>query len=151
MTGTGALGERLFATLSGGEKQRVIIAGALVQLEPDPSGMRSDAPQALLLDEPTASLDPRYQLEVAEILRSLNRDRQISIVLATHDLMFAASVCKRLALVREGEIIATGTTAEVLTPQNIERLYGIEADVRYLDDAGHLAVIPLRTLSAPRR
>ena len=113
-------------------------------LEPAAAATAGGKLQALLLDEPTSSLDPRYQLEVAEILKSLNRERQIAIVLATHDLMFAASVCRRLALMRDGEIIADGPTREVLTRENIERLYGIEVEVRAIDDRGHLAIVPIR-------
>ena len=79
-----AFATRLFSTLSGGEKQRVVIASALAQQA-----------ELLLLDEPTASLDPGYQLEIAELLRALNRQRGIGLVLSTHDLNLAASVCDR--------------------------------------------------------
>ena len=78
-TGTTALERRAFDTLCGGEKQRVVIAGALAQ-----------ASDILLLDEPTASLDLRYQLEIAALLTTLNRDRGTTMVLSTHDLNLAA-------------------------------------------------------------
>src|SRR5687767_1849201 len=80
-TGTDHLADRPYMTLSGGEKQRVVIASALAQ-----------APDVLLLDEPTASLDLGYQLEVASLLSRLNRDRSVTMVLATHDLNLAASL-----------------------------------------------------------
>ena len=81
-TGTAHLGRPPFITLSGGEKQRVVIAGALAQ-----------APDVLLLDEPTASLDLGYQLEIASLLRRLNRDSGVTMVLSTHDLNLAAALC----------------------------------------------------------
>ncbi len=92
--------------LSGGEQQRVVIASALAQQA-----------ELLLLDEPTASLDPGYQLEIAELLRALHRQRGIGLVLSTHDLNLAASVCDTLVLLRDGEVVAAGATAEVLTPR----------------------------------
>ena len=132
-TGTVALAGRAFMTLSGGEKQRVVIASALAQ-----------SPDILLLDEPTASLDLGYQLEVASLLAQLNRQRGVTMVLATHDLNLAASLCDRLVLVREGGVLADGPTADVLTPDLIRRLYDVDADVRYHDAAGHLTVVPVR-------
>ena len=107
-TGTAELEARQFNTLSGGEKQRVVIASALAQ-----------SSDILLLDEPTASLDLGYQLEVASLLRRLNRDRGVTIAVSTHDLNFAASVCQRLLMLREGRVIAAGTTHEVMTPEHI--------------------------------
>jgi iron complex transport system ATP-binding protein len=88
-TGTAHLADRAYITLSGGEKQRVVIASALAQ-----------APEVLLLDEPTASLDLRYQLEVASLLSRLRRERSVTMVLATHDLNLAASLCDTLVLPR---------------------------------------------------
>ncbi len=147
-TGTRAFATRPIATLSGGEKQRVVIASALAQLGDGdrsdmPSGASRSAFAALLLDEPTASLDPAYQLEVRGILARLNRDRRIAVVVSTHDLAFAATLCRELVLIRDGCVLAAGPTDEVLTPSNIESLYGITADVRRHDVAGHLVVVPL--------
>lgn len=132
-TGTGQFATRLFSTLSGGEQQRVVIASALTQQA-----------ELLLLDEPTASLDPGYQLEIAELLRALHRDRGIGLVLSTHDLNLAAAVCDTLVLLRQGEIVAAGPTSDVLTPDTIASLYGIHADVHFHDAAGHLVVVPVR-------
>jgi iron complex transport system ATP-binding protein len=162
-TGTQGLEDRLFATLSGGEKQRVIIAAALAQISgssggpavnrergqppihdsrPDP---RIDTGTGLLLlDEPTAALDLAYQLEVATLLRDLQRRTPIAIVISTHDLNFAASLCRTLVLLKDGLVLAAGPTADVLTPGNIRALYGVEAEVVTHHDAGHLIVVPLR-------
>jgi cobalamin transport system ATP-binding protein len=132
-TGTLALADRPFLTLSGGEKQRAIIAGALAQ-----------AADVMLLDEPTAALDPGYQIEIAALLGRLNADRGVTIVVATHDLNFAAGLCRHLLLLREGRVLAAGPTSEVLTRDSVRALYDVEADVRFHEGAGHLTVVPLR-------
>jgi len=132
-TGTAHLSSRPYATLSGGEKQRVVIASALAQ-----------SPDVLLLDEPTASLDLAYQLEVASLLSRLNRDRGVTMVLATHDLNLAASLCDFLVLLRAGGVLAQGPTREVLTGALVQQLYNVEADVRFHEAAGHLTVVPIR-------
>ena len=132
-TGTAHLATRSYMTLSGGEKQRVVIASALAQ-----------APDLMLLDEPTASLDLGYQLTIAALLKQLNRERGVTLILATHDLNLAASVCDSLVLLRHGQVLALGPTADVLTPARVRALYDIEADVVFHDGAGHLPVTPIR-------
>ena len=120
-------------TLSGGEKQRVVIASALAQ-----------TPDVLLLDEPTASLDLAYQLEVASLLDRLNHDRGATLVLATHDLNLAASLCNSLVLIRSGRVLAQGPTRDVLNGATIQQLYDVEADVQFHESSGHLTVVPIR-------
>jgi iron complex transport system ATP-binding protein len=151
-TGTRGLADRQFATLSGGEKQRVIIAAALAQitLGSDPSrteGPRSERPGSdpslLLLDEPTAALDLAYQLEIAHLLQKLQQQRRLAIAVSTHDLNFAASLCRTLVLLKDGRVLAAGPTADVLTPDRIRQLYGVRADVTRHPDAGHLVVVPI--------
>jgi iron complex transport system ATP-binding protein len=134
-TGTEHLAGRAYMTLSGGEKQRVVIASALTQ-----------TPDVLLLDEPTASLDLSYQLEVASLLTRLNRDRGVTMVLATHDLNLAAAICDRLVLMRSGRVFAQGPTREVLTVSTIQRVYGVDTDVSFHPAAGHVTVTPLRRI-----
>jgi iron complex transport system ATP-binding protein len=134
-TGTEHLAARAYMTLSGGEKQRVVIASALTQ-----------TPDVLLLDEPTASLDLSYQLEVASLLTRLNQDRGVTMVLATHDLNLAAAICDRLVLLRSGRVFAQGPTREVLTVSTIQRVYGVDADVSFHPAAGHVTVTPLRRI-----
>jgi cobalamin transport system ATP-binding protein len=161
-TGTRELEGRLFATLSGGEKQRVIIAAALAQIsgsdleflgEPGSgAGESRSRPGILLLDEPTAALDLAYQLEVATLLRDLQRRSPIAIVISTHDLNFAAGLCRTLVLLKDGVVLAAGPTEEVLTVRNIRALYGVEAEVQSHAGAGHLVVVPMRRVkpgSAP--
>jgi len=135
-TGTAHLADRYFHTLSGGEKQRVVIAAALAQ-----------AAAILLLDEPTASLDLGYQLEVAATLERLNLDHGVTLAISTHDLNLAASICRELVLMRQGRVIASGPTEEVLTPERVRELYDVEADVHHHAASGHLTVTPVRRLT----
>ena len=141
-TGTLSLKPRSFATLSGGEKQRVVIAAALAQIfrqKPDAAG----ASGILLLDEPTASLDLGYQLEVVSLLTRLHRERKLAIVVSTHDLNLAASLCRELVLIRDGRVLGIGPTADVLTKAHIRQLYGVDADV-IEHPSGHRVVVGLR-------
>jgi iron complex transport system ATP-binding protein len=131
-TGTQQLESRLFNTLSGGEKQRVVIAGALAQ-----------NPDILLLDEPTASLDLAYQLEIRSILHRLNRTRDLTIVVSTHDLNFAASLCRELFLLHQGHVLAAGATERMLEPTLIRQLYGVDVDISANPRTGQLTVIPV--------
>jgi len=142
-TGTDKLEDRSFTTLSGGEKQRVIIASALAQLTPAKVAVSTAVDSVLLLDEPTASLDLGYQLELVSTLRTLNQDRPITMVVSTHDLNFAASLCHELVLLRDGRVIATGPTESVLTRANIRALYDVDVDITRHAAAGHLAVVPI--------
>lgn len=132
LTGTRSLAGRVFDTLSGGEKQRVVIAGALAQQA-----------KTMLLDEPTTALDPRYQLEIAALLRRLNAEHGVTMAVATHDLNMAASLCRELVLLREGRVLAAGPTGEVLTEASVRALYDLDAEVRYHERAGHVTVVPV--------
>ena len=134
-TGTSALADRPFDQLSGGEKQRVVIAAALAQ-----------SARLLLLDEPTASLDLGYQLEVSALLKTLNGDHGVTMAISTHDLNLAASICRELILMRGGRVLAAGPTHDVLTPENVRRLYDVEADVHVHEETGHITVVPVRRL-----
>ena len=156
-TGTLPLETRPFSTLSGGEKQRVIIAAALAQISGsvvsgfsrnsvgfsrNSSGVSRKTP-ILLLDEPTAALDLKYQLETASLLRSLHQAHALSVVISTHDLNFAASLCQTLVMLKGGRVIAAGPVDEVLTPARIRDLYEVDAEVTRHARTGHLTVIPL--------
>jgi iron complex transport system ATP-binding protein len=131
-TGTTAFESRAFSTLSGGEKQRVVIAGALAQ-----------SAEVLLLDEPTAALDLRYQFEIITLLRRLNAERGTTVIVSTHDLNLAAALCDRMVLLRGGRIMAQGATGEVLTPEHVRALYEIDADVQFHQRAGRMMVVPI--------
>ena len=145
-TDTLALEDRPFGTLSGGEKQRVIIAAALAQIAGAAGGSG-----ILLLDEPTVALDLAYQLELADLLRDLQRRRPMAIAVSTHDLNFAAGLCRTLVLLKNGAVLAAGPTEEVLTPAGIRALYGVEADVRRHEATGRLVVVPIRRVPGGTR
>ena len=127
-TGTRDLAARPFTQLSGGERQRVIIASALAQLDDRVTNGTSsgDARPLLFMDEPTASLDLRYQLELATLLRRLNGEREITIVLSTHDLRLASSICTNVVMLAHGRVLATGAPKDVLTAPLVGRLYGVD-------------------------
>jgi iron complex transport system ATP-binding protein len=144
-TGTLSLQNRPFDTLSGGEKQRAIVAAALAQI----SGAQADG--ILLLDEPTVALDLAYQLELAELLREWHRHASMTIVVSTHDLNFAANLCTSLVLLKDGRVLASGATEDVLTSEQIRRLYDVEADVSRHASTGRMVVVPLRrALTQPK-
>lgn len=109
------LAHRSIGDVSGGERQRAIIARALTQ-----------EPQVLLLDEPTAFLDLNHQLEIGLILRRLNGARGLTVVLVSHDLNLASELCDRLLLLNSGEIVRIGTPEEVIRPELLRAVYGCE-------------------------
>src|SRR3989338_1545202 len=98
--------------LSSGERQRIILAKALTQ-----------EPVLLFLDEPTSHLDIGHQVQILNLLKRLNRQTNLTIVMVLHDLNLASSYCGRLILLKEGKIFKDGTPDEVLTYQNIEAVY----------------------------
>lgn len=144
-TGTADMEQRQFRTLSGGEKQRVVMASALAQFETtaETGDDRLDPTRVLLLDEPTSSLDLAFQLETAALLRRLNREHRTTAVVCTHDLNFAAGVCHDLVLMREGRVLAAGPTETVLTPETIAAVYDVDADVHRHPVSHQLTVVPL--------
>jgi iron complex transport system ATP-binding protein len=141
-TGTLDLESRYFNTLSGGEKQRVVIAGALAQFNRR-ADAQADATEALLLDEPSASLDLAYQLEIRSILQALNQDRNLTIVVSTHDLNLAAGLCRELILLHRGRVLASGPAESMLEPALIRKLYGVDVDIATHPRTGHLVVVPI--------
>jgi iron complex transport system ATP-binding protein len=111
-TDTLALAALPLEELSGGERQRAMLARALAQ-----------QPRLLVLDEPTSHLDLRYQAETAQLLRRLNGERGVTILLVSHDLNLAAELCDRLLLLHEGRVARVGTPGEVLEPSLLERVF----------------------------
>jgi iron complex transport system ATP-binding protein len=146
-TGTLEFKDRPFATLSGGEKQRVVIASALAQIF-RLEEMDGVAAGYLLLDEPTASLDLGYQLEVAALLKRLHDERGIAIVISTHDLALAGTLCERVILLRNGEVVADGTVDEALTPAHVRTVYGVEVDV-LAHASGRRVLVPIGRSERP--
>jgi iron complex transport system ATP-binding protein len=121
-----ALGTRRYLGLSGGEQQRVQFARALVQV------LAARAPgqyRMLFLDEPISSLDPRHQLLLLQAVRALGREEDLAVFVVLHDVNLAARWCDRLLLLSNGRTVADGTPVDVLTPQNMERVYALPARV----------------------
>jgi len=112
-TGVLELADMPLEHLSGGERQRAVIARAVAQ-----------EPRLLVLDEPTAHLDLRYQVEAAALLRRLNRERGMTILLVSHDLNLAAEVCDRLLLLNGGRAAAIGSAEAVLDEALLGSVFG---------------------------
>jgi len=112
LTDTFGLKDKRLDALSAGERQRVVIARALAQ-----------EPELLFLDEPTAHLDIGHQVQILDLLKKLNRINNLTIVMILHDLNLASAYANRVALLDKGEIFKEGSPAEVLTYQNIEKVY----------------------------
>ncbi len=106
---------RFFTELSGGEKQRAILAQALAQ-----------EPKILLLDEPASNLDVSFQLKLFDFLKKLNKEG-MTIICVVHDLNLALSYFEKTLLLHKGRVVAEGPTEEVLQPTLIEKTYGIKA------------------------
>jgi iron complex transport system ATP-binding protein len=110
---------RYFDELSGGEKQKIAMARAIVQ-----------EPEFLLLDEPTSNLDIRHQLEVMNIVKKLVLQRRISAVMAMHDLNLASRFSDIVVMLKDRGIYTMGDPVSVLTPENIEKVYGVKSEVK---------------------
>lgn len=127
-----SLADRLVQTLSGGELQRVRIARALAQ-----------QPRALVLDEPTASLDIRHEMAILELLKG-SAECGITILLVTHHLDLAARYADRILLLDHGRLVAEGTPGEVLTPETVRDVYRWPVAVREDEVTRSTRVVPLR-------
>lgn len=137
-TGLASYRERLVGSLSGGEAQRAWIAMALAQ-----------RPKILMLDEPTTYLDIAHQLEVLELIRSINRELGITVVMVLHDLNQASAYSDRICVLRDGHMTMTGSPRQVLTPELIRDVYGVEAEVTHAAADGSLRIhIQKRTEAA---
>ncbi len=122
---------RSFNEISGGEKQRVMIASAI-----------SQKPEVMLLDEPTSALDIKYQIEVLSILKQLNERENKSLILAMHDLHLASKFCKRLILLKEGRVFCDGPPEAVLKKEILEEVYEVKVKIFQDDEDGSLLVVP---------
>jgi iron complex transport system ATP-binding protein len=123
-TGLSPFASRQVNTLSGGERQRAWIAMTLAQ-----------KPRILLLDEPTTHLDICYQLEILNLIARLNKEQKITIVMALHDMNYAARYSDTVAVLSQGSLYVSGHPIEVITQKMFRGVFGVEADI-WLDDNG---------------
>lgn len=131
----GDLAMRDFASLSGGQKQMALLARAICQ-----------EPAVLLLDEPTSALDIRHQLEVLEIVSNLVKERQMSAIIALHDLNLGARYTDSMIMLRSGKIFSAGKADELYTPEMIEEVYGVKAVILSVLGKPHVVpVSPVKT------
>lgn len=130
LLGLGDMAMRQFNELSGGERQKVVIARALAQ-----------EPEILLLDEPTSNLDLRHQLEVLKLISSAVREKGVSAVTAMHDLNLASRFSDKVLFLKEGKVYDVGKPQEVLNSENIKAVYGVETIIN--KDSGIPHIIPL--------
>ncbi len=113
-TGMSSFRTRLLGSLSGGERRRARIAMTLAQ-----------DPQVLLLDEPSAFLDPAVALEITSLLRDLVRKNGISMIVVLHDFNLAARFASRIMFLRDGRILCDGTPAETMTPETFKKAFDL--------------------------
>ncbi len=109
---------RPFNGLSAGQRQKVMLARGFVQ-----------EPKILLLDEPTSNLDIKHMLEVMKMLKKMSTEKEITVIMVNHDLNIASKFADRIVLMSEGGIFAAGSPMEVVTRDNIRKVYGVEAEV----------------------
>jgi iron complex transport system ATP-binding protein len=128
-----ALRERIFGELSGGEKQRALIAMALAQ-----------EPRILLLDEATAHLDIRHKLEILELVTRLNRETGVTVLMTSHDLGLTADFSRRVILLKDGRIAADGRPDDVLNGEAAREVFGCELRMHRDPETGSAAVFPVR-------
>ena len=118
MLGISDLAMRPFNMLSAGQHQKVMLARGLAQ-----------EPEILLLDEPTANLDVKHQLDVTRLLHRLSREKRIIVVMICHDLNIASKYADNILLMSQGTIFAAGTPKEVMTVENIKEVYDVDSEV----------------------
>jgi cobalamin transport system ATP-binding protein len=133
----GEFAGRMMGTMSGGERQRVVIARALAQEAP-----------VLLLDEPTSALDIGHQQQALELVTELREQQAITVVSAMHDLTLAGTYTDRLVLLDGGSVVASGDAAEVLTAERLGEVFHVCVTVDVDPDDGTVIVVPRRGFPA---
>ncbi len=123
------LAMRPFNELSAGQHQRVMLARGLAQ-----------EPEILLLDEPTANLDIRHQMDVIRLLKQLSVKRGIVVIMISHDLNIAAKYSDNIIMMSEGTIYAVGKPVDVITPESVKAVYGVDTDVVLSDGRPHMII-----------
>lgn len=124
LTGISGMSDRLINTMSGGERQRVIIARAIAQ-----------SPEIILMDEPTLHLDINMQFEVLDLVSDLAKRKGLTVIIVSHDLPMVARYCDRMILIHDRTVYAEGTPEEILTPENMRTVFNIDAKFE-IDERG---------------
>ena len=130
LLGVEDLAMRSFDELSAGQHQRVMIARGLTQ-----------EPKVLMLDEPTANLDVKYQMLVMKMLRDITRLKDISVLIICHDLNVTSMFADDIILLNGGKVFAQGTSEEVLTEENVETVYGVKCKVSTIQGRPHISLL----------
>ena len=138
------LSERYYTSLSGGEKQRVHLARVMAQLHGEDS-----EPRLLLLDEPTSALDLLHQEVALQLAHTLCKEQGFAVLVVLHDLNLAAAWADRIVLMKQGELRFEGEPGEVLTPEMLKEIYGIDVVVMSHPTTGRPIVTVDRALSGP--
>jgi ferric hydroxamate transport system ATP-binding protein len=118
LTHISGMADRMVDTLSGGERQRAWIAMLVAQ----------DS-ACLLLDEPTSALDIAHQMDVLALIKRLSREKGLSVIIVLHDINMASRFCDRLYALKSGQLIASGTPADLMTRDTLNAIYGVDMDV----------------------
>ena len=129
-TGLVRFAERHINTMSGGERQRVIIARAIAQ-----------TPTILLMDEPTLHLDISMQFDALNLVHNLSREKGMTVVIVSHDLGMVARYCDRIVMIHKHKIFADGTPEEVLTPENMRTVFNVDAELSTDNKTGRRTVL----------
>ncbi len=128
LTGISGMADRLINTMSGGERQRVIIARAIAQ-----------DPEIILMDEPTLHLDINMQFEALDLVSELSEKKGLTVVIVSHDLPMVARYCDRIVLMHDRGIYAEGRPEDILTPENMRTVFNIDARFE-IDERGQKTV-----------
>jgi iron complex transport system ATP-binding protein len=124
------LAERSFNELSAGQHQKVMLARGLAQ-----------QPKVMFLDEPTSNLDIKYQLEITRLLRKLAREKRMIVVMISHDINIAARYSDNILLMSNGGIYAVGRPEDVITAENISKVYDVKCNVEMYNGRPHVFLI----------
>jgi len=131
LVGIENLADRRVDELSGGEKQKVMIANILAQKA-----------HVLLLDEPTANLDIKHQLQTLSLIRKIAKERDVAVLMALHDLNLAARFSDKIVMLKNGKVVAAGQPSQVLTPKHIKIAYEVDVE-RVMTPSGEIFILPM--------
>jgi len=132
------LADKNLGNISGGEKQKVIIALSLVQLncKEDLSG------KLLVVDEPLTYLDVHYQFDIFNVLRNLNKEKGLTIITVTHDLNIAIKYTDETILIENGKVVSKGNTLDIITEDTLQKYFMIKSQVVNFENEYHINFIP---------